>query len=137
MICSSGTLPTAAATKRQVPKGGVARPMTTFKTKITPKWSGSIPNCTATGAKIGAKIRMFGTESIIQPSISKKMFIKRSTIKGSAVIMWIKVTILSGILAIATSHPKGLVAATIKRTDAAIGRLFLKLSVISLKLRVL
>ena len=71
----------AHPTKRTVPTGGVHKPMQRLKTRMIPKWIGSMPNCTATGRKIGVKIKTAGVISMNMPTIRRKMLInKRMTI---------------------------------------------------------
>ena len=48
--------PMPHATYRLTPTGGVNRPMARFTIITVPRWMGSMPSCSATGANSGVKM---------------------------------------------------------------------------------
>ena len=67
------------------PYGGVIKPICRFRTKMTPKWIGSIPYAATTFVKSGAKISMFAVTSTKQPRMRKRMFRKSRISHGRLV----------------------------------------------------
>src|SRR5699024_4200063 len=55
-----------------IPTGGVAPPIVKINTDKTPNCIGSIPTCSATGVKIGAKTTIASEANINKPIINKK-----------------------------------------------------------------
>jgi hypothetical protein len=64
--------PTPQPMKRQVPTGGVQRPIQRFAIMKIPKCTGSIPNFMTTGNSIGVKIKTAGVISINVPTTSRR-----------------------------------------------------------------
>ncbi len=80
-IWVSGVLLIAATTKRIPPTGGVRPAVSRATQKIMEKCSGSMPNCIATGMRIGTSIIIVADGSIKQPAIKEiRIIIKRNTI---------------------------------------------------------
>ena len=70
--------PTPQPMKRQVPTGGVQRPMERFAIIVIPKCTGCIPKEVTTGKKIGVKIKIAGVMSIKVPTPSNiRLIVKR------------------------------------------------------------
>ena len=70
--------PTLQPTKRQVPTGGVHRPMHRLAIMRMPKCTGCIPNPMTTGKNIGVKMRTAGVMSINVPTTSKRKLMRRA-----------------------------------------------------------
>ena len=66
-----GTPVILLATKRFSPNGGVANPMASETTMITPKWTGWYPSPAATGARRGVNKSVFGIASMTQPATKR------------------------------------------------------------------
>ena len=81
-ICDIDIFATPQPTNSTVPTGGVQRPTLKFKIIIIPKWTGSIPSSTATGRKIGVKIRTAGVISINTPTPSNVILMMTRMRKG-------------------------------------------------------
>ncbi len=64
---SSEILATVQAANRLTPNGGVIMPSARFTTMITPKCTGSMPKCIATGARIGASTMIAALVSMNMP----------------------------------------------------------------------
>ena len=60
--------PTPQPRNRQVPTGGVHRPIQRLAIMIIPKWTGSIPKALAIGRKIGVNIKTAGVMSMKVPT---------------------------------------------------------------------
>ena len=73
-------LATLTPTNKIEPTGGVQSPIHKFKTKIIPKWTGSIPIEVTTGKKIGVKIKTAGVMSIKIPTNNKIILITSNMI---------------------------------------------------------
>ena len=67
--------PTPQPMKRQVPTGGVQRPMQRLAIRMMPKWMSDSPSWRTTGSRIGVKIRMAGVMSMNIPTTSSSALI--------------------------------------------------------------
>ena len=112
LICSKETFPIEEVTKRQIPTGGVDKPIIKFKTAITAKWIGSTPTDTDTFNNIGNKMTNAAIVSINVPTNSKSILIKRSIIYLLFVIDKKKLAICWGICSLAKIQPKTLAKPT-------------------------
>ncbi len=75
-------LPTPQPRNRQVPTGGVHKPMHKFVIIMIPKWTGCMSSPIATGKNIGVKINTAGVMSIKVPTNNKSRFIIARITKG-------------------------------------------------------
>lgn len=80
MILVTGVSPTFAETNSILPTGGVRAPTDTNSTKMTPKWTGLMPNCAAKGAKIGARIGTEAVSTMKQPMSNKNSTVNRKKV---------------------------------------------------------
>ena len=80
--CSSGIRATVQAANRFTPKGGVIMPSARLTTMITPKCTGSMPKCMATGARIGASTMIEAEVSMNMPIRNSAMFTPSRKIAG-------------------------------------------------------
>src|SRR5699024_5057172 len=97
-IDSNGTFPTVDATNKLTPNGGVTNPIARFITRITPKWTGSIPIEDTTGSNIGVKITIAEIVSINIPTISKNILMIKIITSGLFDTYKIKSDKITGIL---------------------------------------
>src|SRR5690625_3103708 len=97
-IDSNGTFPTVDATNKLTPNGGVTNPIARFITRITPKWTGSIPIEVTTGSNIGVKITIDEIVSINIPTISRNILMIKMITSGLSDTPTIKSATITGIL---------------------------------------
>ena len=82
---SIGSLLKPHATYKQTPTGGVNKDIDTFAATKIPIWIGSIPSAIPAGTKIGIKIIIAGSASIIIPRRKNNIFTQiTNTIQLSA-----------------------------------------------------
>ena len=109
---SKGVSDTFARTYSTIPTGGVSNPSIKFRIKIIPKWTGSMPICTATGKSTGTKIVMaaivsmkqpiINTMTVIMSSIMTLFSVKVSSCSAKKVANWFAVRIHAKIVDVAT-----------------------------------
>ena len=82
------TFATSIAVNRQVPKGGVTKPMHTATHMQMPKWRALMPTALQMGRKMGMVISMMGVASMRQPiTSSTAIMMKYSTARLSEMLM--------------------------------------------------
>ena len=82
MMRSSEIRATVHAANRLTPKGGVIMPNAKLTTITSPKCTGSMPKCTATGARIGASTMMAALVSMNMPIKNSAALIPSKNIPG-------------------------------------------------------
>ena len=115
-----GTLATPQPTKRALPTGGVQIPIQRLKHITIPKWTGWSPSLMATGRKIGVKIKMAGVKSIKVPMTRRIILRMSKTIIGETESEFIRLAIISGILALAIAQDMLMLLPTRKSTIAVV-----------------
>ena len=81
---------------RVTPKGGVIAPIAKLSPIINPKCTGSNPNETTRGTRIGVRIKIIVIVSIKSPKINKRKFIESIMRIGLSVILRKKFVITWG-----------------------------------------
>src|SRR5699024_9967322 len=97
-IDSNGTFPTVDATNKLTPNGGLTNPIARFLTRITPKWTGSIPIEVTTGSNIGVKITIAEFVSINILSINRNILMIKMITSGLYDTPTIKIATITIIL---------------------------------------
>ena len=87
MTVSMRIRPTPATTFWTVPTGGVISPIQPTKMNMKPKYTGSIPALTASGAHTGPKIKIVGVRSMAVPTTSRKTIISAMNSMGSVITL--------------------------------------------------
>jgi len=80
--------------------------MTTFRTMMAPKWTGSTPSCLTRGRRTGVRMIRMAVVSMKVPRKSRKRFIMRRMSQGSLVMAVKKAVTFWGIWSAAMSQPK-------------------------------
>lgn len=111
-IFEIGCFETLDATNKVIPTGGVLIPIARLTTQIIPKWIGSIPNCWATGSKIGVLKMMAGVESIIIPRNRNSILAIIRNTTGDELMLSKKLVACSTIRCEINPHAKTFVVAT-------------------------
>ena len=106
MIWSTEILVTAHAANRLTPNGGVIMPSARLTIITTPKCTGSMPKCTATGTRIGASTMIAAEVSMNMP-ITKRIALtpnRKLALESSTVV--IQLPMASGMPARVISNAK-------------------------------
>ena len=82
MTLAMVVLPTPQLTKRQVPTGGVHKPMQRLAMRTIPNCTGSMPKAVTTGKKIGVKIKTAGVMSMKVPTIRSSTLMRSRIMIG-------------------------------------------------------
>ena len=107
-------------TNRQMPTGGVSMPMARFTTTRTPKCTGSTAICGVSSASTGTTSSSAAVVSITQPMTSSSSITSSSRPTGGSASELTKVLSNCALCCIASSQPKTLAIAMMKRMPPAV-----------------
>ena len=116
-------LPTPQPMKRQVPTGGVQRPMQRLAIMMMPKCRGVMPTTAGsmtTGSRMGVKIRMAGVMSMKKPTTSRSRLMMSRMPTGPTSRLVRKPETVAGMLAIVRIQLMALEEPTRSMTTAVV-----------------
>ena len=116
----TGTPATPHPANKTVPTGGVHSPMHRLRTMMIPKWSGSMPRPTATGRKMGVKMRIAGVMSMNVPTTSSTRLMRSSNTMGLSVSPIMPSATPCGIRSNESTHERAIEVATRSMTTAVV-----------------